>query len=762
MKTPSEILNIIKELSSVDSTIIKRIYRFSKRSFVLISFLSIMITYALYPYLSTKILIWNIVLLSFILYRSYNTYLFYKKPNKFTMEIWYKRFALSAVLTASMFSILGTYFIYEVSYYYQLFIVTAILGVSAGSIYVLFNDIRLSILYIIILILPLSISLLFIEGMPLNSIISIILLVYIITQITTLYSIYVQKKEINSLKSEHILMHELFKNAPLGIFTYNKNLVILDANNALMNIFNRKREDIIGMDIHKLPDSRPRDVFKQALYEGSSAYTGPYVSIYGEEFWFDIKAFSFKINDSYIGIGMIENKSKEHTAVEKLEHMVNHDALTGLLNRRGFRAYIHDMVTGIEHKNHYSSLFYLDLNQFKGINDSMGHAVGDKVLLGISNRLRKAIKDESMLSRLGGDEFIILVPYISKDEEDAINKIQGYIKEIQEIFDKPFIIDNMHLHIQASIGIILIKPNIKNTEEILRRSDLTMYQAKTKTNHIAYYNHTLDEKQKELFMLQHNLAYATQLEQFQLFLQPIVNMKDDSLYAAELLLRWKHPTRGLLNPNDFIGIAVKAGLLSKITWWIIDKIFSQISRWRYDNMWKLEYISININATQLIEKKFTKKLLKKLNEYGLSTCDIMLEITERSLIDNFSSTQEVINDLKSHGIKCAIDDFGVGYSSLSYLKRLSFDILKIDKEFVKNIDKDSKEILLLKTILEIGKQLDYTIVVEGIESKIQIDTLLNLDEQLYYQGYIYSKAMDLKIFEENFLLIQNTNDKLPI
>ena len=751
MKTPNKILNSIKDISTIDSTIIERLYGFSKKSFLLIAFLSIMVTYALYPFLSAKILIWDIVFLSLITYRSYCTYLFYKKPNKFTMQTWYKKFALAAIITASIFSLLGIYFIYEVSYYYQLFIVTVLLGVSAGSISVLFNDIRLSILYILILLLPLIFSLPSIEDMPLNNMISMILLVYIITQITTLYSIYMQKKEINSLKSEHMFMHELFKNAPLGIFTYNENLKILDTNDALGDIFKRDREDLVGMNIHQLPDTRPKNVFMQAFKEGSSAYTGPYTSLFGENFWFDIKAFTFKVNESYTGIGMIENKTKEHTAIEELEYMVKHDALTGLLNRRGFRSYIQNMVTDIKHQEYYSALFYLDLNQFKSINDSMGHAIGDKILLGVSERLEKAIKDESILSRLGGDEFIVLVPYISKNEKSSTEKMKQYIKNIQRIFDKPFIVNDIHLHIQASIGIILIKPENKDTDEILRHADLTMYQAKTKTNHIAYYNHILDKKQKELFMIQHNLAYATQRNQFKLFLQPIVKMNDNSLVAAELLLRWQHPTKGLLSPDSFIDIAIKAGLLSKITWWIIDKIFAQISKWKHDNIWRLAYISININATQLIEKKFAKEFLKKLKSYGLNTSDIMLEITERSLIDNFSSTQEVINDLKSHGIKCAIDDFGIGYSSLSYLKKLSFHTLKIDRIFVKNIDINPNELILMKTILDIGRQFGYKIIIEGIEEESQKESICNLAKDLFYQGYLYSKPMSINDFETKYL-----------
>jgi len=251
--------------------------------------------------------------------------------------------------------------------------------------------------------------------------------------------------------------------------------------------------------------------------------------------------------------------------------------------------------------------------------------------------------------------------------------------------------------------------------------------------------------------LQHNLAYATKNNQLKLYFQPIVKMKDERLYSAELLIRWEHPTRGMLSPEEFIPLAIKGGLLSKITWWIIDNVCQQIVQWKNDGHWKLEYVSININSQQFVENNFAEEFFKKLAFYNIKTSEIMIEITERSLIDNFSKTQGVINDLKKHGVKCAIDDFGIGYSSLSYLKKLSFHTLKIDRTFVSNIGKSAKELILMNTILNIGRQFGYQIVIEGIENEQQKKALLELDDGLYYQGYFYSKPTEIEAFTKNFL-----------
>jgi diguanylate cyclase (GGDEF)-like protein len=750
----TNLLSKIKAFQHIDDSVVQGLYALSTRSFLVNIALAILVTIALYPIIHFQILIWFMVLFIFVMYRLYTTYRFNKNPNLYTMSHWYKIFLVSAILTATIYSSLGFFFLHALEPYYQLFVVSVLLGLSSGSAFALSQDVRLSIVYMGILLIPLIITLLFLPDMPLHTILFMALFIYLMAQMTIIYKINTQKKQIDSLESRHTLLHSLFKNAPLGIFTYTKDLEVIDCNAELGNLFNHELKSIIGMNLNDLPDSRPLSIFKNSLVQGSASYEGPYVSLQGDHFWIEAKAFPFtdKINSTFGGIGIIEDKTKEHTALQKLEYLVEHDVLTGLLNRRGFTNYIEGLVHNIHHEKYYSILFYLDLNQFKAINDSLGHAVGDEVLLAVSKRLLNVLDKGCMVSRLGGDEFIIMVPHTSVDIKEANLEAQRCAEEIQNVFLDSFIIKEMHLHVQASIGIVLVEPKYTNTEEILRYADLTMYQAKSANNHISYYDPSLDEKQKDLFMLQHNLAYAAENNQLELFFQPIVKMKNESLLSAELLIRWVHPTRGMLSPEEFIPLAIKAGLLSKITWWLLDSVCQQIAQWKKDGQWKLEYISININPQQLIENHFATEFFQKLKSYSIKTNEIMLEITERSLIDNFANTQGVINDLKSHGVKCAIDDFGIGYSSLSYLKKLSFHTLKIDRTFVKDIGQSPKELVLINTILEIGRQFGYNIVIEGIDNEQQKRSLLELDKELSYQGYFYSKPIKADEFTKKFLI----------
>jgi len=743
----------LKEIQVIDESKITTLYTLSSRSLLVLIALAALTTLALYPILQSSIIIWFLSLVILIGYRLYTAYIFKQDPEKYSMRVWYKKFVVSAIMTALIFSTLGFIFIHQVDYYYQLYILAVIVGLSSGSIVSLSPDIRVYLAYATILLFPLTTTMLFLDNTPLHVILAISLILYFIAQVTTIYKINTQKNEFNTLQSEHMLLKSLFKNAPLGIFTYSKDLEVLECNDQLTTLFEHDKERVIGMNLNHLPDSRVLETLQNAFTQGPQSYNGSYISTNGKHFWIDAKAFSFSDSSNRVlgGVGMIEDKTKEHTALTELEYMVQHDMLTGLLNRRGFKNYIENLVKHTKHETCFSILFYLDLNQFKSINDSLGHEVGDDVLLAVSKRLLKLLDKSCMVSRLGGDEFIIIVPHISDDSHIANKKSKEFSKEIQDIFLEPFIIKEMHLHIKSSIGIVLMEPGYANTEEIIRHADLSMYQAKMANDHVSYYDSSLDKQQKDLFILQHDLAYAIEKDQLGLFYQPIVTIKEDTLYSAEALIRWEHETKGLLSPEEFIPLAIKAGLLSQITWWVLDSVCQHISQWKKENQWKLEYISINVNAQQLVENNFAIKFLRKLKEYGLETKDIMIEITERSLIDNFDNTQDVINELRSKGVKCAIDDFGIGYSSLSYLKKLSFNTLKIDRAFIKDIESNPKELHLIATILDIGRHFNYNIVIEGIEYANQKELLLELDDKLRYQGYHFSKPLHANEFEQRFL-----------
>jgi len=735
------------------SSVVSELYTMSLKSLPVAMILAVLSTIFLYEELGNLMVTWCTVVVLFVSYRLYTVYQFINNRKRYTTTEWYRKFVLLALSTAILFGLFSLLFIAHLTPFGQMFVASTVLGLSFGASTSLHINYRLSLLYISIIMIPAIVTLFMFAHSIIFYIVPLLLILYFIAQLMLITTLHKQQVQIDTLEKDHNVLHNLFKDSPLSMFSFDKNLELTDSNKQFDVLFGQESRNLLGMNLKDLPDSRPVETLTKSLKEGSQRYVGEYTSIQGEEFWIEANIFPFTDSrDEVMGaIAIIEDKTKERDAIAELEHISVHDTLTELLNRRGFENYMNELIQKEKHSTYYSLLFYLDLNQFKGINDSLGHKVGDEVLLAVSHRLQYTMQDECSISRLGGDEFIIVIPHFTRNRDEAQNHAKIFGRQIKMIFDDPFIIDDLHLHIQSSIGIIIIEPEYSNIEEIIRHADITMYQAKKTNDHLSYYDEALDEKQKDLFVLQHDLAYAAENEQLDMFFQPIVRMYDDRLLSAEALIRWEHPEKGMMNPSEFIPLAIKAGLLSNITWWIIDRVCKVVRSWKNTGVWHLNYVSININAQQLIEQNFAKEFLKMLQKNGIETSEIMIEITERSLIDSFDSTQNVINELRHQGIKCAIDDFGIGYSSLSYLKKLSFNTLKIDKAFIQDITGKPDEITMVKTILDIGRQFNYNIIIEGIEDVKQKEILLSLDDELSYQGFYFSKPVHANEFRKRFL-----------
>ncbi len=759
-------LNMLSKLfhyKHIDRAMVSRLYSLSQKSISAILAFSLILSYCLYPSLSTSIVIWETVLIVLSVVRIYLSFLEKRDPDKFEMLTWYKMFVLGAFITATLFALIGSFALFYLDEVKQIFVVAVLIGLTAGAMSSLFPDIRIVIGYISIILIPLVVSLLFVNS-SMHTVLALLVAVYFATQLIIIVNTYRQNSELEKRKDDihqeelKLLQKEealdyFFDQAPIGIFSYDMDLKVTDTNQAFLELFGLERGELVGNNLENLPDRRPLPVLKKALHQAES-YSGPYTSIKGYELW--VEAQCFPVHNYYQdivgGICLIENKTKEHEALKEIKYLASHDPLTSLLNRRGLKEYVSDFMRKEEHKHLYSLIVYLDLNKFKHINDSLGHKAGDRLLIAVSERLKKYIKNSCLLSRFGGDEFIVVSPFVADNRQDAEKESTSCIERIQQAFIEPFAIDTMKLSIKTSLGIVIIEPGSSNIDEIIRFADIAMYQAKKSTSdQISYYDTDLDAERKRIFTLQHGLLSAAENNELKVYLQPLVTMKNDKLLAAESLLRWEHPTLGFLSPVEFIPIAIETGLISEITWWLIEEICKYIHSLKEEKLWNLNYISINVNARQLLLKYFVNQFLEMLSKYGLSTSDILIEITERSIIDNFEDTQDVIDILHKEGIKCAIDDFGIGYSSLSYLKKLSFDTLKIDMEFIKDIESRSDDIALVRTILEIGKHFNYHIVVEGIEEEKQKELLLAIDEDLVYQGFLFSKPMLIDTFAEKYL-----------
>jgi len=753
-----------KHYHEIKREVLQNLFSSMGRTLIPLIILETILFFMLLPYMGNIMYLWYASILAVSLSRLYDGYQYKHYPQKHPLSYWHKQLVIKAWITAFLLGILALYTIPQLSDHYQLFVFMILIGISGGAVISLSPDHRMAIGYIMILILPVAAEMLLLQTWN-TVIIGLLLILYFITLTNVVFhdhdiDLLMKQKndEIAKVQSELHDKQEMlalfFNQAPIGIFTYSTDLVITDCNQAFLDLFELKKEEIIGVNLEQLPDDSPIEPARKALTEGTQTYVGPYTSTKNSTYWVEAKCAPIRNSDSKVigGIILIEDKTKEYNALRELQYYATHDSLTSLSNRRGFVSFMNEMVSKEEHQAYYSILFYLDLNQFKYINDSLGHSFGDKLLMAVSERLKILVDAHNNLTRMGGDEFIIVAPFIDQSLQKTKEKAEECIEKIQKTFDEPFVIEDVRLHVKTSIGVVIIEPGFDNIEEIVRHADVSMYQAKRHGHdYISYYNKALDTERKKIFNLQHELISALRNDELELYYQPIVNMKDDSLRAAEALIRWEHPEQGLILPEDFIPVAIESGIIVDVGWWVLDTVCRQIKKWKEEGRWKVKYISININAKQLLKNNFASTFLAKLDAYGVNSSDIKIEITETSLIDNFEMTQDVILELQENGIKCAIDDFGTGYSSLSYLKKLSFSVLKIDREFMSGLVNDEESVVLMRTMISIGKQLNYNVVIEGIEDAFQKDIIRKIDENVSYQGYFISPPLPESEFREKFL-----------
>jgi diguanylate cyclase (GGDEF)-like protein len=444
------------------------------------------------------------------------------------------------------------------------------------------------------------------------------------------------------------------------------------------------------------------------------------------------------------------NVEKRKNSEKKLIHNVCHDSLTGMPNRVFFIEHLkNSFLQSKKDPNYLFAVLFLDLDRFKIVNDSLGHLVGDKLLINTANRLKSCLRDDDTLARLGGDEFVILLKDIDR-LDDAIE----VASRIQDAVAAPFNFDELEVFTSLSIGIALSDPEYQNSEDILRDADTAMYRAKELGKEgkarYAVFNEEMHRAAVKLMHLENDLRRAIERQEFKLYYQPIVCLKSGILLGFEALIRWKHPTRGLLSPNEFIPIAEENGLIIPIGYWVISEACRQLSQWQKQYKNYRLIVSVNLSSKQFLQVDLADRILSILQENQLDSCHLKLEITETTLMTNTESALSLFTQLKNLGIEISMDDFGTGYSSLSYLYKFPINTLKIDKSFIANLEHGNENAKIISTILALSESLGFRAIAEGIETKQQLNILLDLQCK-YGQGYFFCKPLEKKIAEEMFV-----------
>jgi diguanylate cyclase (GGDEF)-like protein len=419
----------------------------------------------------------------------------------------------------------------------------------------------------------------------------------------------------------------------------------------------------------------------------------------------------------------------------ELEYQAHHDSLTQLPNRTLFKDRLSQTAITAKRHNREFALLFIDLDQFKKINDSLGHHIGDEVLVEASERLTNCIREEDTIARLGGDEFTIILKDITSLQD--VSKIsQKIVDEMKKVMH----IKGNDLYISASIGISLYPKDTTDCDNLIKFADTAMYKAKDEgRDNYQFYTSKMTAFAFEKVVMDTSLRIAIKEEQFVVYYQPQVDIHSGTIMGMEALVRWLHPTLGLVPPNKFIPIAEESGLIIEIDKLVRKEAMIQFTQWYKDGL-NPGVLSINLAMKQLNEENFLSQLLETIQTIGFKTQWLELEITEGQIMTNPELSIQKLNIVSEMGIELAIDDFGTGYSSLSYLKKLPLNKLKIDQSFIREIPNDEEDVAITKAIIALGQSLNLKLIAEGVENEEQKEFLAQNHCDLV-QGYYYSPAV---------------------
>jgi diguanylate cyclase (GGDEF)-like protein/PAS domain S-box-containing protein len=449
----------------------------------------------------------------------------------------------------------------------------------------------------------------------------------------------------------------------------------------------------------------------------------------------DINLQLVQIGGSQLFLALCRDISDKKESEEKIAHMAFHDALTGLPNRWFIES--HD-ISFYQAQEKMFGIFLLDLDRFKVINDSLGHQAGDILLQSVTKRLKEVVSDDKMIARFGGDEFIIIVPSLANTEE-----AHDFARKIMKVMEKSFNIYGQKFNITTSIGISLYPDHGTDMNTLIKNADLAMYRSKEKGRNCATLftsdmkEHAIERMDKEILIRQ-----ALDNKEFILHYQPKLDLESGKIYGMEALIRWKTPDSRILYPDSFIPIAEETGLIVPIGDWVLWKACKHCKEWHDMGLTQLS-VSVNISAQQFQKQNLEKRIYQILEDTGLPPSALELELTESMIMQEPSKATIILNNLKALGIAISIDDFGTGFSSLSYLRQFPIDILKIDKSFIMNLEWDEANASIAAAVISLAHNLNLKVVAEGIETIEQKNFLKNLHCD-FGQGYLISQPVELE------------------
>jgi len=524
---------------------------------------------------------------------------------------------------------------------------------------------------------------------------------------------------------------------------------IIDANNTFLDVMGYKLEEVVGRTSQELKfwsDPKDRQNMVEVLRQCSSFRdsTVQFRKRSGEVFWVLQSASVLEIQGELCLLAFFRDISDAKAAEDEIRDLAFYDPLTHLPNRRLLMDRLRQTIVACTRSNKKQALLLVGLDNFKTLNDALGHQTGDLLLQEVVRRLISCVRETDTVARLGGDEFVMILEDLSETPENAAALSKAVGEKILAAIGKPFLLGGHNCLSTSSIGITVFGNEREGAHQVLQQADIAMHQAKTAgRNTICFFAPALQTAVNARAQLEDDIRQAIETRQFVLYYQPQVER--GRLIGAEALLRWNHPMRGLLAPGEFIALAESTGLILPLGDWVLETACRQLAAWANDTDTAGITIAVNISGLQLRQPDFVNAVLAVLDRSGANPHNLDLELTESMLVEDVEDVIGKMAKLKSHGVRFSVDDFGTGYSSLAYLKRIPLDQLKIDRSFVRDILVDACSGTIAQTIVSLGRAMGLSVIAEGVETEEQRDFLARIKCDAF-QGYLCSRPLPLEKF----------------
>jgi diguanylate cyclase (GGDEF)-like protein/PAS domain S-box-containing protein len=509
--------------------------------------------------------------------------------------------------------------------------------------------------------------------------------------------------------------------------------------------FGKNTENMYGKNLRDEVSLDEAQELESHLNKAFQGIACSYELKYGDKVHYETLSPVFENNKVIEIIGSSIDITDTKNAQEQLKYLAYYDSLTGLPNRDLFKDRLQLVMSHSRRNNEMLSVMFIDLDRFKDINDTLGHDIGDLLLIEVASRLKETIPKDDTVSRMGGDEFTLIIGSIID-----VKYIINIAENIMSVVSRPFNINGQELYITTSIGISIYPNDGEFSETLIKHADLAMYRAKEfGRNNYQFFTKTMNEKAVKRLQLEKDIRKAIERNEFLLHFQPQFELLTEKIVGCEALIRWNNPNSGQVSPGEFIPLAEETGLIIPIGEWVLREACQQLAKWNNSGYEDLR-MAVNISAQQFEQQDFADVIIKVLKETGINPNFLELELTESTVIKSTARAIKVMNVLKEIGIKISIDDFGTGFSSFGYLQRFSADILKIDRSFIKNMHLNSNDAAIVSAIIDMAHILQLKVIAEGVESEDQMEYLKSINCDVV-QGYFVSKPVPCGEFEKLLL-----------